>query len=158
MLQILLHKHSDDRHALELVRANGERECVECETRSHLQHDLLHYAVEAEAGLQTGFWGNLARGKTLEHMNDRSGQALAAEIPELMIIERTVGALTHAVKSGAASEIVAALRGYEAALGAAPTPWLSEALMDGVRERMRKLMGQWRATPYGGTMALRWPP
>lgn len=43
---------------------------VACETRSYLVHDLLHYAVESEAGLSGGFWGNLARGKTLADMND----------------------------------------------------------------------------------------
>lgn len=156
-LRVLLHKHSNEQHALELVRADGVRERMECETRSYLQHDFLHYAVEAEAGLEAGFWGNLARGKTLEQMNDRSGRAMAAEIPELMTIERTVGALTRAVKGGSASEIVASVHGYEASLGLEPTPWLSEALVLRVQERMRALLGHWKATPYGGTMALRWP-
>ena len=58
-MRILLHKISDDRHTLEIVRADGRRERVDCETRSYLQHDLLHYAVETEASLAAGFWGSL---------------------------------------------------------------------------------------------------
>ena len=157
-MRILLHKQSNEQHALELVRADGMRERMECETRSYLQHDFLHYAVEAEAGLQTGFWGNLARSKTLAQMNDRSGRALAAELPELMTIERAVGALTRAVKVGSASEVVASVHGYEAAVGVEPTPWLTEAFVHRVQDRMRQLTGYWKATPYGGTMELRWPP
>jgi hypothetical protein len=60
VLRIAFHKISGQRHALEIVRAGGRRERVECETRSYLTHDLLHYAVEAEACLQDGFWGRLA--------------------------------------------------------------------------------------------------
>ena len=52
-------KMTDERHALEVVRDDGRRERVECETRSYLMHDLLHFAVESEAG---GLWGRLAAG------------------------------------------------------------------------------------------------
>jgi len=158
-MRILLHKRSNTQHALEIVREpdGGERECMECETRSYLTHDLLHYAVETEAGLESGFWGNLARGKTLAQMNDRTGRALAAEAPELMAIERVVGALTGVIKGRAAAEIVAALREYEAALGEAESAWLSETLIVAVQERMRRLLGHWSATPFGASMELRWP-
>jgi hypothetical protein len=157
-MRILLHKRSNTHHTLEIVRATSERESVECETRSYLMHDLLHYAVEAEARLESGFWANLARGKTLVDMNDRSGRALAAEAPGLMAIERVVGALSGVVKGRAAADVVAALREYEAALGEPDSSWLTEALIFAVQERMERLLGHWRATPFGSTMELRWPP
>lgn len=31
-----------------------------------------------------------------------------------------------------------------------------DAFVDGALERMRQLWGQWKATPYGGVMELRW--
>ena len=43
----------------------------------HLVHDLLHYAAEQEAGVQTGFWGTLASGRTLADMNDRPARRWA---------------------------------------------------------------------------------
>jgi hypothetical protein len=156
-MKIVLHKRSSDRHALEIVRESRPRELVECETRSYLMHDLLHYAVETEAGLAHGFWGNLARGKTLAQMNDRTGQALAAELPELMAIERLVGALSSVTKGRSAAQLAEGLRNYELATGTTPPAWLNEALIVAVQERMRRLVGQWKATAYGAAMELEWP-
>ena len=65
------------------IERGGRVERVECETRSYLVRDLLHYAVESEAGLEGGFWGHLARGKTLADMNDRTGKAMAGDAPDL---------------------------------------------------------------------------
>lgn len=156
-MKIVLHKRSDAQHALEIVRESGAREIVECETRSYLMHDLLHYAVEAEAELAHGFWGNLARGKTLAQMNDRTGRSLAAELPELMAIERLVGALSGVTKGRSAAQLVEGLRNYELATGTSPPAWLNEALILAVQERMRRLVGHWNATAYGAAMELNWP-
>jgi hypothetical protein len=160
-------KVSDDTHRLEIVRADGRREALTCETRSLLTHDLLHYAVEAEAGLESGFWGLLAKGKTLGDMNDRTGRSMSREAPALLAIEQLVGALTSVTKGRASADIVAAITTYMESQrpdGDAPRhlppgmpPWLTVAFVDAVRERMRALHGHWKATPYGGTMELAWP-
>jgi hypothetical protein len=157
-VRILIHKLTDERYALEIVRDGGARERVECETRSTLRHDLLHYATESEAKLDGGFWGLVARGKTLADMNDRTGMALAAEWPELMEVERVVGAL-HGLDGGRSAEaVVGALRTYCTALGETMPAWLTPALVAAVAERMRELTGRWRATPFGRAMELAWPP
>lgn len=156
-MQIVLHKLSNERHALELIRDSGARELVECETRSYLMHDLLHYAVELEGGIDSGFWGRLEQGKTLQHMNDRTGRELAGEMPELMAIERVVGGLSAVTKGRPASEIVRGLCEYARALNETPPAWLSEALVVRVQARMQGLIGQWKATRYGEAMTLPWP-
>jgi hypothetical protein len=71
-MRIRLRKLSEERHELAISRDGASWETAECETRSYLTHDLLHYAVEAEAGVQSGFWGRLASGATLAEMNDRA--------------------------------------------------------------------------------------
>jgi hypothetical protein len=157
-MRIELHKLSDERHALEIVREHGARERVECETRSYLLHDLLHYAVEAESGLDDGFWGLLARGKTLADMNDRSGAALAGESTQLMAIEQMVGTLTTAAKGTSAADVVEALTRYFTGLAAPVPAWVSVAYVDAIQARMRRLLGHWRAIAYGGTLTLEWPP
>jgi hypothetical protein len=156
-MRILFHKTTDERHVLEIVRADGRREREDCETRSFLVHDLLHYAVESEARLTGGFWGNLGKGKTLADMNDRTGQAMAGASAEMALIERLVGALTGAVKGKSAKEMVAALGTYAAALGTTNPIWLTEPFVVAVQEHMRRLLGQWKATPYGAAMELDWP-
>ena len=58
-------------HRLEVFRDDGSCECVELETRSLLLHDLVHYAIEAQAEIRTGFYGLLASGTTLAALGDR---------------------------------------------------------------------------------------
>jgi len=125
-MRILFKKISDDRHVLEIVRDDGRREEIDCETGSLFVHDLLHYAVESEARLETGFWGNLGRGKTLTDMNDRTGRAMHDAAPEMAVVERLVGALSSAVKGRSAAEMVAALESYAASLGTTNPTWLTE--------------------------------
>jgi len=153
-VQIRLAKISDERHALEIERAGGASERVELETRSTLQHDFLHYAVEAEAGLDGGFWGSLARGATLERLNDRMQTPMS---PELAEIEQVVGALHGGTKGQSAVQLIAGMRRFAQALGQGLPAWLSETMLAGALERLRQVQGRWRATPYGGTLELDWP-
>jgi hypothetical protein len=153
-MRILFRKISDTHHALEITREDGRCERVECETRSYLLHDLVHYAVEREAAVVDGFWGSLAQGKTLAQMNDRSTDPMAAQ-PELAGIERVVGALQGA-KGKPPASVVAGIREFSAALGATSPGWLTEPFVVAVEERLRRLLGHWRATPHGGAMELDW--
>ncbi|MEN9557727.1 MAG: hypothetical protein RL141_96 [Candidatus Parcubacteria bacterium] len=155
-MRILFHKISNDRHILEIVRPNGDREQVECETRSYLQHDLLHYATEREAKLTGGFWGHLARGKTLADMNDRTGVGIIDGQAEMAMIERVVGALSAAVKGHAAHDIIASLQQVAVATESALPEWLTVDFITAIQERMRQLQGHWNGTPYGGVMELVW--
>ncbi len=157
-MRIVFHKISDAAHALELVRDSGERERVECETRSVLVHDFLHLAVEERAGLDCGFWGTLAKGKTLADMNDRTGQRLLDESPAIMQTERIVGALSMAAKGRSPGDVVSALAAYSSELAVEMPEWLTEGFVAGVQERLRQLRGRWNATPYGGSMDVEWKP
>jgi len=144
-VKIRYHKLTDDRHALEVIRADGSREWKECETRSFLMHDLLHYAVEREAGLAIGFWGTLAAGTPM------------TENAELMVVEQVVGALHGLTKQRPAAEVAAGIHRYVEANDATLPTWLTDAMIDGAQERMRQLRGHWSATPFGGVMELDWP-
>ena len=158
LLRILLTKISDERHALEVVRAGGDRERVEFVSREFLFHDLLHYAVESELGTQGGFWGALASGRSLSDLNDPTGAAMQGLSGPIAGIEVIVGMMTGAVKSTAPTEeVIASLRGYLEALSEASPVWCTAAFVDGVRERMRQILGRWKAVPYRGTMEIEWP-
>ena len=143
---------------MELRRPHGAAESIPCDTRSFLLHDLLHYAVEAEAGLDTGFWGLLRSGKTLRDMADRSGAALAEAHPGLMEIERVVGCLTSAAKGTSAQALLDQLAHNDGTPGFSLPPWVDLAYVTAVQARMRALLGRWNATPFGDTMRLQWPP
>lgn len=163
-MRILLRKISDQQHELAIVREGaagegGARESVVCETRSYLKHDLLHYAVEAEAGIEGGFWGSLARGRTLADMNDRTGMALAGgEAGEIATVEKFVGVLSGAAKGQSTADVMSTIERSVAATNDAPPAWLTEPFVAAVQDRLRGLLGAWKATPYGGTMTLDWKP
>ena len=157
-MRIVLRKISDQQHELTIVRPDARRESLLCETRSVLMHDFIHYAVERAAGIQTGFWGLLARGRTLAEMNDRAGLPSADEAAQMATVERFVGALSGAAKEVPAAELVAGIRRYAAAMDSEVPSWLTEAVVLGAQERLRHLVGAWRATPTGAALELDWPP
>jgi hypothetical protein len=157
-MRILLRKLPGPRHELAIVRPDGRRESLLCETRSTLMHDFIHYAVEGAARIESGFWGRLAAGRTLAEMNDRAGLPSADEAAEMATVEQFVGALSGATKGVAAAELVAGIARYAAGTRAAMPPWLTEAVVVEAQERLRRLAGAWRATPPGAAVELDWPP
>ena len=156
-MQIRLTRLTNERHRLEIVRDDGTREAHEQETRSALLHDLVHYAIETEAGLSGSFYGRLARGESYAALT-----ATPAADPEPMQTEAVVGRIQGIAKNDSWSEIqpatfaegiVASFRimGYE------PPAWLTGDLLVRVRERLRRVQGQWRATPFHQTLTLEFP-
>ena len=72
-------------------------------------------------------------------------------------VEVMVGMMTGALKSGApVDQAVTALRGYHQSLGQELPEWCTAELVDRVRERMRQVLGHWKAVPYRETMEIEW--
>ncbi len=157
-MRILLTKLSDKRHSLEIVRADGSGERVELETRSTLHHDLTHLAVEETAGLAQGFFGSLAAGAGLDELGGRILDGSAQYSEALLEIERAVAVLQRMAKGdqdprALHARLVSLLAVQETALPS----WLTLDLVIRAHERLRALVGQWKATPYGRTLELAWP-
>jgi hypothetical protein len=49
------------------------------------------------------------------------------------------------------------MRRFAEALETTMPEWLTEDFIARVQERMRELLGHWKATPYGERMKLCWP-
>ena len=151
---IRLTRLSNERHRFEIVRANGASDARELETRSFLIHDLVHFAIESEAQLGASFYGRLAAGESYE--------ALGAAPPptgEGMQTERIVGPIQSAFArddwpTRDTDTFAAMLAASFANLGEEAPDWLNGDLIRRVRERLRQIMGQWRATPFHQTMEL----
>jgi hypothetical protein len=149
-LVVRLTRLSNERHRFAYRRPDGSGEQVEMETRSLLAHDLAHFAVESEAGLQDGFYGRLAQAGSYSE--------LAATAADTLGVERVVVAFQGAAKAGAsASETWARLTAALEAMGEPVPEWLNEQLAERIRGRLRGLLGAWRATPFGETLELRFP-
>ena len=154
-MRILLTKISDQRHALEIVRTDGSRETVELVTREALFHDLLHYAVESSLPTQAGFWGTLASGKTMDDLNDRTGESVKENVNTLYLVEGIVGVMSS-VTHMPVDQAFAKLLWFSESQGQEPAEWCTESFVAEVSERMRRLQGQWKATAYGESMEIAW--
>lgn len=147
-MRILLTRLNDARHRLRVVRDDGSTLERELETRSVLLHDLVHYAVEAEAGLEDGFWGSLARGADFDEL---VMEAAGPSSPSLILVEALVGPMQAVWNERLAPERYVAQARRAA-------PFVDLAFVERVRERIRRLWGHWRGTPFHATMELVWPP
>jgi len=154
-MRILLTKLSDERHSLDVIREDGSGDHVELVTREALFHDFLHYAVESTMGTQGGFWGVLAGGKTFDDLNDRSGESVREFADTLRLVEGAVGMMTGAVRAPTGQGF-ATIAGYFESQRQTPPDWCTERFVANVSELMRRLMGEWKATPFGDTMEVHW--
>jgi hypothetical protein len=154
---IRLTRLTNERHRLEVVRDDGSRETRDLETRGALPHDLVHYAVETEAGLRASFYGRLARGESYEALTaEPSGDAEALQTEAVVAsIQGFVkkDAWSGADPEGLARSIAAGFR----SLHREPPAWLTGDLIARVRERLRRVQGQWRATTFHQTLELEFP-
>jgi hypothetical protein len=154
-MRILLTKISDQRHALEIVRADGSRETVELVTREALFHDLLHYAVESSLPTQRGFWGTLASGKTMVDLNDRTGESVKENTDTLYLVEGIVGVMSSVVEMPV-DRAFAKLRWFSESQTQELPEWCTKSFVAEVSERVRRLQGQWKATSYNESMEIAW--
>lgn len=165
-MQILLTKLTDERHRLTIERDGGAPESVELETRSFLLHDLVHYAVEAEAPIEDGVWGLLAGGTTLAGLNERPTSAAPPGAVEGSPMLDGPGALSPGI--GLAETLTAPMQSVwngrlsvERYLELAPKGrgvTVDAGFVERVLARLRKLFGAWSATPFRGALVLDWPP
>ena len=155
-MRILLTKLSDRQHALEIIRTDGSREANELVTREALFHDFLHFSVETSLPTQRGFWGTLACGKTMADLNDRSGESVKGNVDTLYSVEGIVGMLTNVVELPT-EQAFARLRWFSESQQQALPAWCTESFVVATAQRMRALLGQWKATPFGESMEMEWP-
>jgi hypothetical protein len=149
-MRIAFTRLTEQRHRLEICRADGSAEAVELETRSVLLHDLVHYAVEVEAGIEDGFWGLLAHGTTMAALSE--GTMSAPPSAGIALAERLVGPM-QSVWQGRFDPALYVERFRPVAPGI-----VDAGFVDRVRDRLRALWGHWRATPFRSVMELTWPP
>jgi hypothetical protein len=150
---IRLTKLTNDRHRIEFVRKDGTRDAAELETRNFLLHDLIHFAVESEANLKSSFYGAIAAGRTYARMSED-----APLEGEILMTERIVGAMTGCAKGQATTaDFVAGMKNLLDAHGEPMPPWLTQDFAERVLERLRRVQGRWKATPFGQTMELTFP-
>jgi hypothetical protein len=148
-MQVAFTKLSGEQHRFAVILGDRTPETLVLESRSYLIHDWVHFAVEAELPIADGFYGQLADGTPLAHLNDRA-QPLAAR-GGLALAEALVGPM-QSLYRGRLSR-----KDYLSLTQSRLPERVNAAFVDRALERLRRLAGRWRATPYGRDMVLGWP-
>lgn len=128
-----------------------------------IPHDLAHYVIELELGLQDGFRGSVAAGALFDgmqilagrqrpHAAEQSRKVLAAHRQGIGVSEVLVDAALRAVRGEGLDD--------------APLPIDSplvrtradlNALVVQLRPAMDAMCASWQAIPLGGTLKVVWP-
>lgn len=152
-MELHFQRIDDATHTLRVVGPGARDERVECETRSFLLHDFVHYAVESAGRRGDGFYGRLAAGTPLAVLNDRE-----TVFEGMATIENVVAQVQGTLKTTADAEtIFARLAAGAAAQDAELSAWVTPTMLREALEILRGLRGRWRATPFREAMILQWP-
>ena len=143
VMEVRFTKLSDARHSVEVTRDDGSTERVELDSRSFITHDFAHLAVEAELELENGFWGSVATGASLA--------GVGLEGNDITLAERLAGPVQSLLRVDAGPAEI------QAALESVAPDVVDHQTGAGIHERLRRLLGKWRATPYRREMAVSWP-
>ena len=154
---IKLTKISRTQHSFEYVRDDKSGEKLELDTKTFLFHDLLHFAVEMEAGLGNSFYGMLASGKKYAELApDKETKAYPVFVGEVAVTERVVGPLSGVVKGDVMqADFMAGIKNIFEAYNERIPFWLTDDFVTRVRDKMRQLLGEWNSLPVGKTMELK---
>src|SRR4051812_26669136 len=89
---------SPTHHRIKYTREDGSGERADIESKTFIEHDFLHYSLESEAHVSTGFFGLLGQGYTFSELNIKTPSDFNKE--EALHVERAVGVFTGMIKSG----------------------------------------------------------
>ncbi|HZC16216.1 MAG TPA: hypothetical protein VE309_05605 [Caulobacteraceae bacterium] len=155
-LLLRLTRLSSEGHRFDYLRPDGTGETFELEGEAQLFRDLLHFAVESEAGLRGSFYGLVARIGGYAELAVAGGAALGGE---MAVTARVVDALAEALREDGLDDeaFVDQASASLAVHDERPPRWFTADFAMRIRQRMADLAGRWLATPIGGTMELNFP-
>lgn len=117
-------------------------------------HDMAHYVAEKKFRLQEGFYGNIARGYSIEQLSDKNViKTLGQESWLAEILARALGSLHMGScnKEQFIPIIMQELNGrYKLQL-----PQLNDKIVDELLLEYRALIDRWNALPDGGSMEMK---
>lgn len=128
-----------------------------------IPHDLAHYVIELELGLQDGFWGSVAAGARFEgmkilagrqrpHAAERSRAVLAAHRQGIGVAEVLVDAALRAVKGMSLDEAPLPIDSPLARTRADLNTFVAR-----LRPALDTMCTRWLTIPPGGTLPVVWP-
>lgn len=146
-MDIVFTKGSGKYDRMEVLRADGTRERVDCPKQRIIPHDMVHYVVESTLA-QRGFLARVRDG-------ERPGSRMQPET-ESDGVERLVEVIQGDAWSGGTSTASEMLDLYRVTCSARGCPALAAGTgdIDAIRARMAELTSRWNALAVGESLQL----
>ena len=170
-MQINFHRLDQEHYRSVIERDDGVRFLVAgVGLKGRLPHDLVHFVVESELGLQGGFWGSVADGAVFSSMTWLYGRRRphATERGDAVIKANGVAAgAAELIAAIFAEALEEGLKGDELRLaGEILRRWTRRSAGGGtsisrdasvrVCARLREMAERWENTPVGGALSVAW--
>ena len=152
---------------LEMLRDDGSIVHTRFPKKGPVPHDITHFIVERQLGLNDGFWGKVAGGahpEELGAMAKSAGHASAkrARLPQFDIVEiiqseRIVEAFEAELWSGGEdNDAVRAMAQSGCEQSLVPGLAMADAVIDAARAALRDFRDRWSVLDTGGQVELSW--
>lgn len=151
-----------------IARADGSRAETRFPKKGPVPHDAVHWFVERELCLATGFWGMVAAGmhpeaiqdlaKAAGHASAKRAEGPGGEIVELLQAERLVECFEADLWSpgGAVADLVALGEGACGFSHVPPPVGFNEAAVERIRSALGAFAQVWVAAPQGHCATFEW--
>jgi hypothetical protein len=146
-MQLIFTKGQGKYDTMDVVRADGKSERIDCPKQRIIPHDMVHYAVEHTLQ-QRGFLSRVRAGEQATFQMQAEAQSDG--------IERLVEVFQGDAWSGSASSASEMLDLYQVTCAerACPPLPIAEADIAAVRTEMARLTVAWDAVAVGATLTL----
>lgn len=141
-MNIQFQKRNAAQHTLSTFLDKKLQEQHTYDTKTYFLHDIVHYCVEKEVGIQNGFWGLLAQGYKIADFG--TGKVPMRELGQT---EKIVGP----VQSFFSGHMPADLFWENMKLVPLALP---AGFLDAVVAQVKGIMDQWRYLPVGEVLEL----
>lgn len=146
-MQLVFTKGPGKYDRMDVVRADGSVERIDCPKQRIIPHDMVHYVVETTLA-KHGFVTRVRDGERADMRMRGEGESDG--------VERLVEVIQGDAWSGGGSEATEMLDLYRVTCEARGCPMLGVTVddLDAVRARMAELTVQWEALPVGRSLNL----
>ncbi|MFL6722503.1 MAG: hypothetical protein ACJ8FT_11995 [Sphingomonas sp.] len=167
MMRITITK-GDRGDSIEAIRADGSRVSTLFPHKGPVPHDAVHFFVESELGIASGFWGQVASGRHPEEVQEiakAGGHASAkrASVPDAAIVpmlqaERAVECFEADLWSGGEGDpdSLRSVIGAGCAHSLVPPVEVSDRAIERIRSGLADLRSRWSSLPKGDSLSFEW--
>lgn len=153
----ILFKKGKSKDVMACKRADGSSTWMQTD-RFMTIHDLAHYCVECELGMDKGFYGLVASGVDVTDFENKE-KIRARNLPEESVVAELIVnlILTERSDNRVIENFNETLRASASQRGLSRLPSIEDQKLDSIRKQLDDLLNRWTFLPIDQAMVLTFP-